>query len=179
MAQKPFNIHAAFRGAARRVFARSPKVRQVLMAGRREVPKYNKDGTRAKKDAVQYNCEVCLLWVGSSYVSVDHKNPVISTDGSFVDWNTFYARLDCDISNLQRICDDCHQKKTNEERYTRIVSQDVALYNDMSWGTGAPDNMWRDFVKKFTPKRLNKYPYPQHFKDSVDKLREHYKKKKV
>lgn len=167
---KPFNIHAAFRGAARRVFARSPKVRQVLQAGRREIPKYNKDGTRAKKDAVQYSCEVCLQWVGSSYICVDHKDPVVSING-FVDWNTFYARLDCDISNLQRICDDCHQKKTNQERYARIINADVAMYNDITSASCVPDHVIKDFVKKYTKKRLSKFPYPQHFIDGIKAMR--------
>ena len=169
MVQKTFNIHAAFRGAARRVFARSPKVRQVLMAGRREIPKYNKDGTRAKKDAVQYSCEVCLLWVGSSYICVDHKDPVISID-SFVDWNTFYERLDCPISNLQRICDDCHQKKTNKERFERIYAKEQSELNC------ALSQVWNSeekkiFLKKFTNKRLAKFPYPQDFKDSIKALK--------
>lgn len=170
MAQKPFNIHAAFRGAARRVFARSPKVRQVLAAGRREVPKYNKDGSRAKKDAVQYNCEVCLSWVSSTKISVDHKDPVISTDNGWVDWNTFYERLDCPISNLQRICDDCHQKKTNKERFDRMFLKEV---NDLSWinTPASSKEEKKEFAKKFTAKRLAKFPYPQDFKDAVKALR--------
>ena len=93
------------------------------MAGRREVPKYNKDGTQAKKNAVQYHCEVCNTWVGSSYVAVDHIEPVISVDDGFIDWNVFVDRLYCDKSNLQRICDECHDKKTYKERITRLLKQ--------------------------------------------------------
>lgn len=112
----PFNQNSAIRSALRRTFSRSPIVREVLMAGRREVPRYNKDGTRAKKDAVQYQCEVCGKWVGSTHVEVDHINPVIDNNIGFVDWNTFVARLFCGKENLQRICDDCHDKKTQAER---------------------------------------------------------------
>ena len=32
----------------------------------------------------------------------------------------FLKRLWCDISNLQRICDTCHDKKTNAERIARL-----------------------------------------------------------
>lgn len=112
----PYNQNSAIRSALRRTFSRSPIVREVLMAGRREVPKYNKDGTRAKKNAVQYQCEVCGKWVGSTHVEVDHINSVIDNEVGFIDWNTFIARLFCDKSNLQRICDDCHDIKTQKER---------------------------------------------------------------
>jgi 5-methylcytosine-specific restriction endonuclease McrA len=93
------------------------------MEGRREVPKYRKDGSLASKPAVQYCCQVCNQWVSSTKVSVDHKEPVIPLDGSFdpqnPDWNMFVERLWCDKSNLQRICDICHQAKTNQEREAR------------------------------------------------------------
>jgi len=111
------------RGAIRRTFSRSPIVREVLMAGRREVPKYNKDGRLAKKPAVQYQCEVCDTWESSTKTTVDHIVPVISVDDGFVDWNQFVDRLFCDKQNLQRICDTCHDAKTYEERITRLLRQ--------------------------------------------------------
>lgn len=91
------------------------------MKVRRETPKFNKDGSRAKKDAVQYLCNVCKNYVGSTMVAVDHIVPVISVDEGFVDFNTFIERLFCDASNLQVVCDDCHQKKTNAERIARLI----------------------------------------------------------
>lgn len=112
----PYNQNSAIRSAVRRTFSRSPFVRDTLMAHRREVPKYNKDGTRAKKDAVQYQCNVCKKWIKSTEIAVDHIIPVIDNDVGFVDWNTFIDRLFCDPSNLQCICDACHNIKTQEER---------------------------------------------------------------
>ena len=122
MKKKSFNENAAIRGVLRRLFARSPAVREALLKVRREVPKHNKDGSRSKKDAVQYLCAVCNTWTKSTAVSVDHINPVVDVNG-FVDWNTFVTRLFCDSSNLQVICDNCHNEKTNAERVARLLIQ--------------------------------------------------------
>lgn len=119
MKPKKYNENSSIRGALRRTFSRSPVVRETLHKVRREIPKYNNDGTRSKKDQVQYKCNVCSNWVGSTKVAVDHINPVVSVDTGFVDWNTFVTRLFCAAENLQVICDDCHQIKTNSERAIR------------------------------------------------------------
>lgn len=113
-----YNENSAIRSALRRAFSRSPIVREVLMAGRREVPKYNKDGSLAKKPSVQYHCETCGEWVSSTKVNVDHVDPVVPITG-FTDWNTFIARLWCAITNLKRICSTCHDQKTAQERVAR------------------------------------------------------------
>ena len=120
---KTWNQEAAIRGALRRTFSRSPIIREVLFKVRREVPKYNKDGSRAKKDAVQYRCNVCQQYVGSTKVSVDHFDPVVDVQQGFVDFNTFISRLFCNASNLQVICDDCHNIKTQAERISRLTLQ--------------------------------------------------------
>lgn len=120
---KTWNQEAAIRGALRRTFSRSPIIREVLFKVRREVPKYNQDGGRSKKDAVQYRCNVCGTYVGSTKVSVDHINPVVSVVEGFVDFNTFIERLFCAASNLQVVCDDCHNTKTQAERIGRLLLQ--------------------------------------------------------
>lgn len=124
MKKKPkYNQNSVIRGALRRAFARSPTVQEVMQASRREVPRYKADGTRHKKNWVQRQCEVCDQWVPSSKMAVDHINPVVSVDDGFNDWNEFIARLWCDKKNLQRICDDCHDKKTASERIARLTKQ--------------------------------------------------------
>ncbi len=120
---KTWNQEAAIRGALRRTFSRSPVIREVLFKVRREVPKFNKDGSRAKKDAVQYRCGVCQVYVGSTHVSVDHIEPVVSVSDGFIDFNTFIQRLFCDANNLQVICDECHNVKTQKERIWRLTLQ--------------------------------------------------------
>lgn len=119
----PYNADAAIRGALRKTFARSPAVIAALKAVRREMPRVKLDGTSAKRPHVQYQCAVCLDWYGSTKVSVDHVDPVISTDEGFIDWNTFIERLFCDPKNLQVICECCHKTKTYAERVGRLNKQ--------------------------------------------------------
>lgn len=123
--KKPvYNQSSAIRSALRRMFSRSPIIWEVLKEGRRYVAKYNKDSSRAKKDAVETHCQVCNQWTRAPIkTSVDHVQPVVPLDGSFdpqnPDWNMYIRRLCCDKANLQRICDTCHDAKTASEREAR------------------------------------------------------------
>jgi 5-methylcytosine-specific restriction endonuclease McrA len=122
---KTFNWNAVVRSAIRRAFARSPKVRDVMNAGKRKVSHLNKDGSRAKVDRVEFNCQVCHSWVPAKLMSgVDHIIPVVSVEEGFRDWNTYISRIDCDPKNLQRICKKCHDFKSLIERRTRQVLKD-------------------------------------------------------
>lgn len=153
-----FNIERTVRGAIRRVFARSPVKREVLMASRREVPKYNADNTRSKKDAVQYLCSVCETWTKSTAVSVDHIEPVVGVDEGFVDYNTFVARVFCPKENLQVICDGCHDKKTYRERIERLVKQytnelskiELVLAEVMKGSSEIAKDLHKETMKKLT-----------------------------
>jgi len=126
-----YNQNSTIRGALRRAFARSPAVQDVMAASRREVPRFNKDGSRHKKNWVQRQCQVCDTWVSTSKMAVDHIDPVISVEDGFQDWNEFIARLWCDPTNLQRICDTCHDKKTQEERIARLLKQYTEELDDI------------------------------------------------
>lgn len=157
MSKKPkFNENAAIRGSIRRMFSRSPAVIAAKNAVRREVPKYNKDGTRAKKDAVQYLCNVCKKHSKSTEIAVDHVVPVIDTNSGFVDWNTFVARLFCSPDNLQVICDSCHNSKTNAERAERQLIKDIELLNQMFMKNDL--DFTKENLKKFTKKKIETYP---------------------
>ncbi len=168
MKPKTFNQNAAVRSAIRRVFSRSPIVREIMFKVRREVPKYNKDGSRAKKDAVQYQCNVCKVWTKSTAIAVDHIAPVVDVDGGFVDWNTFVVRLFCDASNLQVICDTCHQQKTNEERFMRAFPVKCAELSAAESPNADPKDV-KKWVRKFN-KTLSLYP--EDFQKRVLKLKE-------
>jgi len=122
----PYNQESAIRGALRRAFSRSPLVREVLEESRQEFPRYKKDGTRHKKNWVKRQCQVCNQWVSSSHIVVDHIDPVISITEGKQDWDTFIDRLWCNTlgkANLQRICDTCHDAKTQSERIARLLKQ--------------------------------------------------------
>lgn len=93
------------------------------MKERREIPRFNKGGSRSKVDSVQYRCAPCGQWTPSKSVAVDHISPVIDVQTGFVDWNQFVTRLFCGPENLQVICDTCHDAKTQVERITRLIKQ--------------------------------------------------------
>ena len=114
-----YNENSAIRSALRRSFSRSPIARGVKNAGRREVPKYKKDGTLALKPSVQYHCQCCQQWVPSGDIKIDHIIPVVDVKIGFVDWNTYIPRLWCAVSNLQRLCSACHDVKTAQEDVER------------------------------------------------------------
>ena len=135
--KKPkWNENSAIRSALRRIFVRSPIVIDVKKAARREIPKYKKDGSLAKRPSVQYKCAECGKWFKGTEIAVDHIVPVIDNLKTFEDWNTFIERLFCEAENLQVLCnyklkdigkhgDDtsCHYKKTQEERLIRKANQ--------------------------------------------------------
>ncbi len=170
MAKKkpPFNQEMAIRGANRRLFARSPLVVEKLNESRQEFPRYKKDGTLAKKPWVKRQCEVCGSWVSSTKISIDHIDPVVPPDGFPANsdlWDRitiFLKRLWCDKSNLQRICDDCHDKKTYAERIERLkikytaeldsISKTVRVAGGMRNLIGAGTNGYKDMLKD-----INKY----------------------
>src|ERR1035437_3132910 len=151
----PYNENACIRGALRRQFSRSPIVREVLMKVRREVAKFNKDGSRSKKDSVQYRCNVCGQWVGSTKCAVDHISPVIDVQIGFVDWNQFVDRLFCKSENLQVICDTCHKTKTQGERITRLTKQYTKELDDIECMMKITALI--ESTIKSTIKMLNKY----------------------
>lgn len=159
--RSPYNENAAIRGSIRRTFSRSPVVREVLAKVRREVPKYNKDGSRSKKNAVQYECNICKQYVSSTKVAVDHIDPVIHPEHGFKDWNEFVARLFCDASNLQPVCDNCHQSKSNLERFNRNLIKDREKLEQMKKAVAIGMADYRAIKRdlaKFTNKKLESYP---------------------
>ena len=72
---------------------------------------------------------MCSTWVSSTKIAIDHIDPVVPPEGfpSNADmWQRimiFLKRLWCDKSNLQRVCSDCHDKKTYSERISRLLKQ--------------------------------------------------------
>lgn len=171
---KPFNMNAVVRGAIRRTFSRAPIKQEVLRENRKEFPKFNKDGSRSKKDAVCYLCNVCKEYRGSTKVTVDHILPVISVEDGFINWDTFVDRLYCGKDNLQVICDDCHQVKTNAERLERTIRKEYTLLTKITIKITTNESITKDdikFIKKLTPKRIDNYP--EDFKRLAKIAKEH------
>ncbi len=148
----------AARNALRRAFSRSPVIQEIMATNKRKVPKFNKDGTRAKVDAVEHLCEMCGQWKRSSKglkVVVDHIDPVIDPQIGFIDLNTYFARLWCDKVNLQKICGECHRTKTNAEWVVRRFKDDEKLLNDLE--QCKDPKVIKKSLKRFK-KKLHLYP---------------------
>lgn len=75
--------------------------------------------TAARVERGKYKCELCSGIFGPREISLDHKEPVIAVDKGFVDWNTYVERLFCEFENWSVICNNCHDKKTEQENIQR------------------------------------------------------------
>lgn len=167
MAKKkpPFNQEMSIRGANRRLFARSPLVLEKLNESRQEFPRFKKDGTLAKKPWVKRQCEVCNAWVGSTKIAIDHIDPVVPPNGfppHFDIWDRtklFLQRLWCDKSNLQRICDTCHDKKTYKEKIERLLKKYTDELDEIEKQiktTKVDQKTYKKLLSKYTAKKKTK-----------------------
>lgn len=120
--KKPkFNAESAIRSALRRTFSRSPVVREVMMAVRRERPWYKKDGSTASKPRVEFLCSTCKQWWMGKDIQVDHAIPVVDPVVGFVNWDTYVDRLFCQKENLSVLCKTCHKTKTDAEKTIAVL----------------------------------------------------------
>jgi len=111
--------------AIKRVWHRNPVRIAVLKAT--EVREYGtkKDGTRRAKPYVFYTCAACGALAKQQKskthprINVDHIEPVVPIDRPLDSWDEYIERLFCDMSNLQALCDNCHDTKTQEENHAR------------------------------------------------------------
>lgn len=162
----------AARQALRRAFSRSPIVISMMMEDRRKAPRFTKSGIRHKVDAVEHLCNVCHKWKRSSKgskVVIDHIEPVVDPDAGFIDFNTYFKRMWCDSSNLQKICGDCHRQKTNAEWFRRRMKTEKDILNGLQ--ECYDKNIIRKSLKRFTKKKLANLPYPAEFVQQLEEIR--------
>lgn len=108
--------------AIRRVFSRSELRRRVLEAA---IVSHSDPSRPRVKCWVQ--CAKCKQPQAKSSVEVDHnREPVIPIDsslhaviGSISGWDYLFDRIWCDNSNLQVLCESCHDRKSQEENKIR------------------------------------------------------------
>lgn len=95
-----------------------PPYKDCKHAARVDVPQYNKDGTRSKRDAVMYKCAACKYFFSDKEIQVDHCVPVAppGKKKSDLSLEELAARVFCDTDNLQVLCKPCHSIKSKEER---------------------------------------------------------------
>jgi 5-methylcytosine-specific restriction endonuclease McrA len=64
-------------------------------------------------------------------VHVDHIEPIVDPDVGFVNYDTLIERMFCEADNLQVLCHECHNKKTDDEkarakvRRQRLKEEDI------------------------------------------------------
>lgn len=123
----------AIKGALRRAFRQSPRMREVLQRARVELPPaLKKDGTPGIRPQVRYTCAQCKLLFQQKNVAVDHILPVVPLGKKEEDMTPteLVKGIFCSQDNLQVLCctpiknlpkgqRSCHAKKTNEENFIR------------------------------------------------------------
>ena len=67
----------------------------------------------------KYKCAICNNIVGNKDIKVDHKNPVVSVQDGFINWDVYIKRLFVEQHMLQAICKKCHDIKTLVENKQR------------------------------------------------------------
>jgi 5-methylcytosine-specific restriction endonuclease McrA len=72
-----------------------------------------------KRQKFEYQCAECLQWFPDKKINVDHKIPA-GTLRCANDLPGFIERLFCEVDNLQVLCSQCHNKKTQHEKTTAI-----------------------------------------------------------
>ena len=68
-----------------------------------------------KRQKFEYQCNNCKHWFPEKKINVDHRIPAGSLNCS-EDLPRFVDMLFCEIGNLQVLCTDCHDYKTQLEK---------------------------------------------------------------
>lgn len=121
--KKPWILQQKAFSALRRLFRNSPHSSNTLNACKKEYFVESKNGKCLRR--VHFKCATCKKYKDRKSVAVDHIDPVVDpktgvfgADGQ-VDYNKYIARLFCDQSGLQVLCNECHKVKTKEENSIR------------------------------------------------------------
>lgn len=102
--KRVYNLQRLIIGALRKIFWYSPLRREAL---------------EQAKSGMLYKCAITKKKFPVNEVTVDHVDPVVDPKVGFVDWNTFIARLFCNVSNLQVLSKKAHSEKTKREKKER------------------------------------------------------------
>lgn len=106
------------KSALRRVFARSELHQQVMKEGAIE----HFDEARPRCRFYGW-CQVCGTVTPRWLLVVDHLETFVEIGKNFTDYTLDEAldRLWCPLSNLQRICKECHSRKSKTEAAQRAA----------------------------------------------------------
>jgi 5-methylcytosine-specific restriction endonuclease McrA len=68
-----------------------------------------------KRQKFEYQCNICKHWFPEKEINVDHIIPAGKLNCA-EDLPGFVIRLFCEIDNLQVLCQNCHNEKTQIEK---------------------------------------------------------------
>ena len=104
----------------RRLSLKWPPRNNLKKNNRREYYKIRKDGTKFKKPNYEYQCNSCEKWFPDSKIQVDHVIPIMNSNTETFTEEQFYSHfilgLFCYEDNLQLLCEECHNIKTETEK---------------------------------------------------------------
>ena len=107
---KEFNLKNYLISVLRRASYRTPMRQQAFVA--------------ARVDRNTYTCAECKKTFARGEVKVDHIVPVRAVDNPDWTWDEFIARLFCDHTGLQILCEQDHTVKTKMENMLRKQYRD-------------------------------------------------------
>lgn len=137
--KKPYVLQIQIVSALRKCMRMYPPQKVVQTRCRSEWQEACKNGNTRLR--VNFRCEQCNRVFSRKDWAVDHVAPIIDPNVGFVDWNTYIARMFCDVENMQGLCNykknkekefggpSCHAKKTASEIKTRTKTRKNAKEN--------------------------------------------------
>lgn len=133
MAAQKWVLDKQLYSALKRVWRRSPEVKEALDSGKKEYFVPSKHGKALRR--VHYQCEQCKEYFRKSTranrsskapsIQIDHIQPVVDPlDGNLLpdgsrNWNKQIARQFVERKGLQRLCTTCHKGKSASENKIR------------------------------------------------------------
>lgn len=101
-----------------------PPRNRVYKANRREIKLLKKDGTPYKKTFFEHQCNKCKKWFRAKDITMDHVIPVVPPASKrqmseAEEIGNFVVSLLCYEDNWQKLCNKCHDIKSDHENKLR------------------------------------------------------------
>ena len=102
-------------------------IKSLLRQGTRRWGPIHKVKAEARVSRGLYECKACKQHVGPTYrdgrkrkqnIFVDHIDPIIDPAVGFTTWDECIQRMFCEADNLQVLCKECHDTKSEKEKQT-------------------------------------------------------------
>lgn len=82
----------------------------------REAKTEKKTNEKTGRLAQHYKCAGCNKDFPAKDVCIDHIQPVVEPLKGFTTWDNYIERMFCSKENLQCLCKNCHDIKTQKEK---------------------------------------------------------------